>query len=75
MPSIGTALPLELDEELLELDELELDEELDDEDELEELLELVSSTCGLSLPPPHAKSAVAETSTPASFIVRMDSDK
>jgi hypothetical protein len=61
-----------LEEELLELDEdlpeLELDEELLElDDELLELDEPVS--VGLSLPPPHANSMVAQTKTPPSFTV------
>lgn len=65
---------LELDEELLErpeLDELEEEEDDEDDDELDEL------TGGSSLPPPHAKRAVADISTPASFMVRItpDSDR
>lgn len=50
--------------------ELEELEELDDDDDEEE--EFVGA--GGSSPPPHAKSAVADTNTPASFMVRMTSD-
>lgn len=63
-------LELELDEEEL-LERPELEEELleEDEDELEDEL-----AGGSPAPPPQAKSAVADTSTPASFMVRIASD-
>lgn len=64
-------MPEELDDELLELDEL-LErpalEELEEDDELED------ESTGGSSDPPHAKRAVADTSTPASFMVRITSD-
>ncbi len=76
-------MPLdELDEELLELEEEELLErpeldELEEDDDEEEEDELDELTGGSSLPPPHAKRAVADISTPASFMVRItpDSDR
>ncbi len=64
---------LELEELPVSGDPLELDEllELDDDEELlDELLELVSSTGGSSLLPPHAYSALADISNPASFVAR-----
>lgn len=72
-PELELELELEVEED--EVDELELEEDVlleleeellleDDEDELEES---PSS-------PAHAKSAAAETSTPANFIVRIASD-